>query len=162
MSICDWWSKRKFDKALKRGNDALDRSIYSNKQILADTLKLFEVTPRRPLQFSDEWFQPFVGNPADCAFKKPDTVESVLNQFIALGYDKPVVVIDGVKLHDGSGEYTATIDGVPVVRVEHMLRINHTNTTEVFSSLESVESEVLGDLKRLLNRAPIETIEITY
>ena len=98
----------------------------------------------------------------DEAFPPKETVESVLNQFIELGHDKPVVVIKGVKRNDGSEQYKATIDGVSVVRVEHMLRINHINTTEVFSSLESVESEVLGDLKRLLNSVPIERIEITY
>lgn len=152
MSICDWWNKRKYDKALKRGKDALDKSIYRQSESFADTVRIYQ-KPLTSVEISEAYRKAMAES-----FKPapPETVESVLNKFIALGYDKPEVVIKGFTTQNGGGEFTATIDGEPV-RCRVFGR-----TCELYGTLESAEAEVLAELKRKLGKLPLETIEVTY
>lgn len=85
-----------------------------------------------------------------------ETVESVLNQFIALGYDKPEVVISGEKRQDGFERYTAKIDG------EFIFYSHLPNIPMVFSCPKDAEDAVLSRIKNSYSQIIVETIEITY
>ena len=136
MSVCDWWSKWRYDRALKRGMAAMDR----RDKILS------------------EFTVQIVGDRGEGSIPapKPDTVESVLNQFISLGHDKPEVVIKGEIYHGGDARYKATIDGSKVYRRGAFVWLEH------FDSIEQAEYAVTDSLRVLLNRVPVEEIEITY
>lgn len=155
MGICDWWGKWRFDRALKRGNEALDR-IVGDSVVAESGYKEYQRTSfddafknreRLENEFLDSIFKPV---------PKPDTVESVLNQFIALGHDKPEVVIKGVINHGGDSWYRATIDGSKVYRRGVCVWL------ECFDSVEQAEYAVTESLQAMLNKVPVEEIEITY
>ena len=167
MGICDWFSKWRYDKAYKRGMDALDKSIEGYKEYPRTYVELHTCPP-------------FDGSPADCAFTKnfrcvtreeywagsknapkPDTVESVLNQFIALGHDKPEVVIKGVEMANKSEKWTATIDGKQVSWVSHIgfgqFMSSRTEVTLVF-----LENRTIDELKSKLSKLIVNKTKITY
>ena len=166
MGICDWFSKWRYDKAYKRGMDALDKSIEGYKEYPRTYVELHTCPP-------------FDGSPADCAFTKnfrcvtreeywsdykpspkPETVESVLNQFIALGHDKPEVVIEGETRQDGSEYWTATIDSAPF----SYLDIFYGTKFQLGGSetLETLESQIVKSLKLRLGKILVSETTITY
>jgi hypothetical protein len=153
MSVCDWWSKWRYDRAYKRGMDALNRLADGYKEYHRDTVTESDV----------QYVALFEINSQDYVAKKPDTVESVLAEFVAAGLEMPVVVINGVKRHDGTERYTATIDGDRVLATpSHYDQIVYQVDLGQFDSVSVAESLVIKELKKKLNAAPVETITITY